>query len=360
MSIAIPPLSQSKQALLSCPLQYVEVVIGGKEAAPSQAATRGLFVHRVLCDYVKHLQNTKQRKDLEYFARSMKGVPPDAREILEGQADRIELDPEQIYAAELHCKIGEDFEGTLDLVLVENPSAATIIDWKSQFFAMDPDTFQGKLYSLFLFDMNPQFEVVTFELRFVRWGGKSRSITFTRDDVPMLQAEAQRWRDLQVSLHKYHHLGDVDAQAGAHCIYCPLLSNGCPIENNPAKSPEEALQKVLYFQEAIKAHSDILREYCKETPVSVKDGRGIEYRAEWGLTDSKKFGIECLPTIQKWDKAQKDNVLSKVSLSGLGTPLRAKKREDLADELANFCEVVPKPRFKIGKAGEQTEDGDDE
>jgi hypothetical protein len=370
----IPPLSQSRQSQLSCPLSYVEQQIRGHKAPQSEAARRGQIIHQTLCTYVRNLgqdrgSGPKRAKDPGYFICLLKGLPPDVREILEPQAERIEFDPEQVYATELHCTMDADFranvlesnasyDSTLDLVLVHESTRATIIDWKSQFAAIDPDTFQARLYSLQLFMLNPQFERVTFELRFVRWGGKARSVTFTREQVPELQQEARRWRELQIKLHQEKRAAG--ALPGTHCVYCPLLANGCPVEDNPAGDPKSMLAKVLYFREAIKGFSATLKTHCDEHgPISVKDGVGNEYRAEWGIGERKRYPLDALPVIQKWDKQREKGFMQNLSISGLGTPLRARKREDLADELANYVEVKTVPKFRIGKVGEAEEENGD-
>jgi len=45
-----------------------------------------------------------------------------------------------------------------------------------------------------------------------------------------------------------------------------------------------------------------------------------------------------------------------LSISGLSSLLKAKKRSALADEAANFAEMKTKPKFHIGRAGEQDDE----
>lgn len=375
----IPPLSQSRQSLLACPLSYVEQIIRGNNKSQSMAAARGQVIHSVLCKYVRELAKAKLKKHPEYFATLLKGLPADAREVLEPQAEIIEVEPEEIFAAEFYSALTQDFkpwrktvqagiedepngpaayESTLDLVLVKDPSAATIIDWKSQFAAIEPDTFQARLYSLQLFMLNPQFEKVTFELRFVRWGGKHRSVTFDREDVADLQAEARRYREMQVQLHKEaeEKNGTFEPHIfpGTHCFYCPLLGAGCPIEENPAEDVETSMLKLLYHREAIKKFDPIVREHCNlNGPLHLKDGAGNLYEAMWDVSAQKKISIDALPVLQKWDKEREKGFLRYITLSGISSKLKAKKREALADAVANFAEVTTRPRFRLGKAGEE-------
>ena len=371
MQSKVPPLSQSRQALLACPLSYVQQVIKKNSGPESMAAVRGRIIHSVLCNYVRELAKAKLCKRPEYLLTLLKGLPADAREILEPQAERIEINPEEIYKAEFYCAMDCDFqpttlpeieyESTLDLVLVKNPSDATIIDWKSQFAASEPDTFQARLYSLQLFMINPQFEKVRFELRFVRWGGKARSVTFARGDVPALQAEARRYREAQIQLHKEaeekNGTFEPHVFAGSHCVYCPLLGAGCPIEENPAADIETTMLRVLYHREALKKFEPAVRAHCDlNGPLNLKDGVGNLYEAMWDVTNENKISIDALPTLQKWDKEREKGFLQYINLSGISGKLKAKKRADLAEALANFVEMRTKPRFRIGKVGEQAEE----
>lgn len=371
MSTSIPPFSQSRQQLLACPYSYVEQVIRGNKVPSGEAARRGTAIHDFLNLYVKHLSGHKLRRDYAFFEHLLKGMEPSARIILEDLRE-MEIDPDTIYSTEHRISLTEDFapdpnraapayEGTLDLILVTDERRAMIIDYKSQFAAVDPeDTFQGRFYPMLLFCANPMFEEIEFTLRFLRWG-KERSIKFCRDDVERLQAEARQWREMQVKLHGLIDPRFVESEAspGNHCVYCPLLWDGCPIEKNPfSKEPKELVRRALYHKMALKAHMDVLKPHCdKDGAVQITDSIGNKYEAGWEVQERKSYNLDVLPTLLEWDNDHKsDPVIPKLTVSGLTQLVKAKKRADLADTVANFAEVKAQSRFRIGKIGERDDE----
>ncbi len=372
----IPPLSQSRQALMACPYLYTEAVVEGHRAPPTLDSKRGQEIHEVLSTYVRHLAKTRQQADYEEFDRLVDELVNlrDALDVLAMVRERLTIDPEKVWQTEVHILLDDAFqviddgalpprpsyEMTLDLVLVHDPVTGEIQDYKSHYRTFDPDTFQAKLYSLGLLKLNPKLEKVYFRLEFVRWG-IGRSVTYTRDDVPKLEAEARKWRKHQLKLHEASAQLRI-AQPGSHCVYCPLLGNGCPLgERNPyaEMSLEERLRQVVYMREAVKKGLEVIKDHCAaEGPLEYTDDAGNRYRAEWGVKDRKSFPlVEALPILDQYQRATRDEILPKLTISGLGTLLRAKKRQDLADELANVAEVRTGARFQIGRMkGEKVED----
>jgi len=343
-------------------------MIHGLNQVTGQAARRGIACHEFLRAYTQHLVKTKRTQDLEWCAEHLKGIEPSAIEILDGIYPEFTIDPEVVYATEQHITMDESFkvgakkpayELTIDLIELHEETLAKITDYKSQFQAIDADTFQARLYSLGVFMLNHTIEQVEFQLKFLRWG-KARSVTFTREQIPELQAEAKRWRERQISLHEADRQKfPIDALPGSHCVYCALLGDNCPVEANPYEGVETHLRKALYFKAAYQKSFEILKAHCDEGgPVKAPDGTGVLYEAAWGVSESTKYGLDCLSQVQLWDSKMKDDLQKKITLSGLASPLKAKKREPLADTLANLVITETKPRFRIGKAGQS--DGEDE
>lgn len=365
MSKPVPPLSQSRQALLACPVSYVEQVINGNKEPASEASSRGSTIHRFLSEYVRHLVATKQKKDEEKFDAMLARMEPSAKAILLEMAT-FEIDPELVFATEFHICLDVDFkavshhdepsyEMTLDLIELLDEHTAEITDYKSQFQAIAADTFQARLYSLGLMMLNPQINEVRFHLRFLRWGTEKTAI-FTREHIEELQDEARNYRAFQLALHSG---GPAEALPGTHCVYCPLLAAGCPIEKNPYQDPAGHLRNALYFRQALKKSEQIVRTFAdKNGPLYIRDANGTEYEAAWRTQVRKKFSIEALPTLMAWQKKMNDLILPKLSLSGLSNLLKAKKRQDLADECTGYCEAETVARFHIGKVGD--ENGQDE
>jgi len=376
--MSIVPLSQSKQALLACPHSYVEQIIRGNKSPSSEASRRGTAVHQFLSEYTRHLINERLEQDLDWFDEHLDGLLPDARELLGGLRKDFKIDPEVVLGTEYYITLNAefapcpadqaDYEMTLDRVTILSDTEAEIDDYKSNFMAFEADTFQTKLYSLGLLMMMPSLEKVTFRLQFVRWN-RDKIAKFTRNDIPALQAEARQWRKIQEQIHMHNAFDAVPpakslivypVYSGSHCVYCPLLAAGCPIEKNPYKDPTGQLFNVLYFKAALKRAEEAVRANAdKLGPLTVRDGIGTEYTGAWTIVEKRSYDINCLPVVLAWDKKKKDDLLHKLTVSGLSSPLKAKKRAELADELANFVEVKAESQFKVRKVKEEEEDGDE-
>jgi hypothetical protein len=145
---AVPPLSQSRQGDMACETLYVRKHVQGGRVPESEAAARGIQVHKILAAYINHLVRTNRSTDLEVFDALMKSVGAEARGVLEKFRDSHAFDPEKILATELHIVLDENFlpierpgegeqmvayEGTLDLVVLHSIADAEIDDWKSYY-----------------------------------------------------------------------------------------------------------------------------------------------------------------------------------------------------------------------------------
>jgi hypothetical protein len=197
----------------------------------------GIEIHQVLASYINHLVRTRRATDLEVFEALVKGAGDEAREVLEKFRGNHAFDPEKILATELHIALDENFlpiehpdddeqigeyEGTLDLVMIHSLTEAEIDDWKSYYQVIDADTFQSKFYPLLLMCLNPSLESVKFVLEFVRYGA-SRSVEYTRKDLPWLKELAQRERTRQRKLHGLNRSHKLKTSPGRHCTWCPFL-----------------------------------------------------------------------------------------------------------------------------------------
>jgi hypothetical protein len=196
-----PPLSQSRRGDMACETLYVRKHVQCARVGESEPAARGIEIHQILATYINHLARTARTTDLEVFDALMRGVGPEAREVLEKFRDNHAFDPEKILATELHIALDEnfvpieppcddgqmaDYEGTLDLVMLHSLTGAEIDDWKSYYHVIEADTFQSKFYPLLLMCLNPSLERVKFVLEFVRYG-VSRCVEYTRTDIPWLK-----------------------------------------------------------------------------------------------------------------------------------------------------------------------------
>lgn len=383
-AVELPPLSQSRQGDMACQCLYVYKHVVGALTPNSSAAERGIEVHHVLATYINQLVKTKRSTDLGLFDRLASGAGSDAREVLESFRDNHIFDPDRVLATELHIALDDAFnpienaapgtgkpqtdrtscasyEGTLDLVLLDSVTDAEIHDWKSYYQIIDPDTFQSKFYPLLLMCLNPSLQRVKFVLEFIRYGA-SRSVEYTQQDVPWLKELAKRERTRQQRLHEScsHSPEEIKASSGRHCTWCPLLLNGCPVSRaNPyaQMTAEERLRFALWLQEAEKQNTKALKDLMVEGgPVRYRDENQTEYVADFVPVEKKFYPYEeATVVLDEWLKTHTEDreFTNKLTVSGLSSPLKAKKRAELGAKLGEIAEVRVDTELKVGRIKEE-------
>ena len=372
---AIPPLSQSRYGDMACETLYVQKHVQGAILGESEPAARGIEIHQVLASYIDHLVRTRRATDLEVFDALMKGAGDEAREVLEKFRGNHAFDPERILTTELHIALDQNFlpiehpdddeqigeyEGTLDLVMIHSLTEAEIDDWKSYYQVIDADTFQSKFYPLLLMCLNPSLERVKFVLEFVRYGA-SRSVEYTRKDLPWLKELAQRERARQRKLHGLNRSRKLKTFPGRHCTWCPLLLNGCPVaETNPyaRMTAERRLRFALWLQEAEKQNTKVLKDLMvKRGPIHYRDGNQNEHLAEFVPVEKKFYPYrDAISILDEWLGTHPDEqgLREKLTVSGLSSPLKAGKRAELAQKLATIADVRLETELRIGRVRNNT------
>src|SRR6266571_2833415 len=367
---SIPPLSQSRHGDMACETLYVRKHVQCARVGESEPAARGIEIHRILATYINHLVRTKRSTDLETFEALIKQAGAEAREVLERFRDNHVFDPEKILAAELYIALDQDFhpiedsndggqtpeyEGTLDLVMLHSLTEAEIEDWKSYYQIIDADTFQSKFYPLLLMCLNPSLERVKFVLEFVRYGA-SRSVEYTRKDLPWLKELAQRERARQRKLHELNRSSKLKTSPGRHCTWCPLLLNGCPVaDTNPyaRMTAERRLRFALWLQEAEKQNTKVLKDLMvKRGPIHYRDGNQNEHLAEFVPVEKKFYPYrDAVSILDEWFSAHSDEqgLRDKLTVSGLSAALKAEKRAELAQKLAGVADVHFETELRIGR-----------
>jgi len=381
----IPPLSQSRQGDMACQLLYVHKHVIGGPAAESEAAARGTEIHRILATYINHLMRTGRSTDFAFLDCLMTGSGnSEVVQALERFRNNHAFNPEQVLGTELSISLDEGFkpkerasfrerdpgpagcppasyEGTLDLVLLPSITEAEIHDWKSYYQIIDPDTFQSKFYPLLLMCLNPSLQRVKFVLEFVRYGA-SRSVVYTRQDVPRLKDVAERERARQEQLHKMSAHGgeNLKASPGRHCTWCPLLLNGCPVaKTNPygQMTEEERLRFALWLQEAERQNTMLLKDLLVEKGrISCKDQNENKYVADFVPVEKKFYPLDgATAVLHEWLKTHPEdsNLLSQLTVSGLSSPLKARKRAELAGKLCEVADVRVNTELRIGRVKEE-------
>src|SRR6266851_941411 len=370
--LSVPPLSQSRYGDMACQTLYVHKHVLRGPIIESGPAARGIEIQGILADYLNHLVRTGRTTDLQAFDALMRGAGTEALEVLEKFRNNHAFDPEKILAPELHVALDENFlpiehlcddrqiasyEGTLDLVILHSLTEAEIDDWNSYYQMIDADTFQSKFYPLLLMCLNPSLERVKFVLEFVRYG-VSRCVEYTRKDMPLLKELAQRERARQRKLHELVSSGDrgLKISPGRHCTWCPLLLNGCPVaETNPygQMTPEQRLRFALWLQDAEKQNTKVLKELMVEHgPIRYRDENESAYVAGFVPTEKRFYPYQDgVSILDEWFTTHPDewSLREKLTISGLSSAIKAEKRAELAEKLAEIADVRVETELRIGR-----------
>ncbi len=411
----IPPWHQSTEILTSCPHFYIESEINNNRLPGGMDSARGLQVHRTMASYTSHCALKGVSVDLAAFDQFAAGAGPVAARILAGVRDGFEVDYRHILATELTLSLDEDFTptdipeaiagmgaqdsendaavvGTLDaLYSFPEQGAMRIDDYKSHPRPFDPaDKLQCKTYSLMIFAHFPWVMRVTFRLIFVRYRNVVREVEFTRSDVPDLLAAVKSARARQVSIHADYEAGKaIDAVAGNHCCYCPLLSNAkCPIAKyNPQMqlTPEQRLNFNLWYSQFSRQNNAAMRTYVQETGkrITLKDFNGKSYIFGEQEKEAELFPVfqmdgetiaftqithqPVLPIIDLLADYAADNPDDSrwmrnvvISSSSLRKYLKANKRSFLDQAIEDTCEKVTKVSLRVSKPLDAVPDEEDE
>ncbi|MGP8268926.1 MAG: PD-(D/E)XK nuclease family protein [Terracidiphilus sp.] len=372
----IPTLRQSSYEKMACPHSYAAQEIEGKRMPSGLQSQRGTEIHTVMSRYIDHCVKRQVPADWAKFDELAAGAGPEASTILEGLRDNYAVDWEHVYGTELTMGINiagnegdeDDTTGTLDVLLFLNEQKAKIEDFKSHPRPFDPDTFQSKVYALFVLLLFPSVQEVAFELIFVRYANCRRSATFTRADVPMLAMQVRHGRERQLRIHEQHDAGEIlESYPGNHCCYCPLLqtAQACPIADfNPHATMQlvDRLKFAIWAQQVKKVNDDVMKAYVDATgePIETRDANGRLYQIGVVSSESAQYPLPMvLEALTDWEHASGEDLKPKllVSSTKLKQFAKAKKRVVLDQYLHDHAETISKPKFKISTPAE-TDNGE--
>ena len=193
-------------------------------------------------------------------------------------------------------------------------------------------------------------------LEFVRYGA-SRSVEYTRKDLPWLKELAGRERVRQKKLHELATVGDCELKAspGRHCTWCPLLLKGCPVaETNPYSqmTAEERLRFALWLQEAEKQNTKVLKDFMVERGgIQYRDGNQEEYSADFVPVEKRFYPYrDAISILDEWFTVHPEErgLQDKLTISGLSSGLKAEKRAELAQKLSDIAVVRVDTELRIG------------
>jgi hypothetical protein len=372
--VQIAPLSQSGHEQMACGYGYRAVHVHRRSRAGNQWSALGQEAHRIVSAYVEHLVTTRQPTDYDFFDSLLDGVSLENLEGLDRVREMLVIEPEKVFGTEQYIALDEDFallvmervdgdhrsggdpriayEGTLDMVLLHSPTEAEIPDWKNHFLIAPADTFQAKFYPLLLFCALPSLETIHFRLEYLRWGA-SRAASFTRSDLPRLKRMARMVRQRQRRLLQLAKEPKATPHKG--CIYCPLLLDGCPMDQaNPyAKlSAKQRLRLQIYLDVARDTNLALLKEWAERKPVSVRDENGVTYTGSFTPKSRTSYALaSTLPVVEAWDRDHPDDQLYthlSIGASELNSLAKAKKkRPKLAETLSSVATLTPYTEFQI-------------
>jgi PD-(D/E)XK nuclease superfamily len=357
---ALPPLSQSMYESMACPASYQARYVHGAESPANEYSELGQEVHAALSLYAQHLRDKDVDEDWAFFETTIRLFSEEAQKILAGFIGSMKFNPQTILTSELRF-IDDDAAGTPDLITMESPVDATIWDYKNYFEMIEADTFQSKLYPLLLFRHNPNLDTVRFVLVFVRYG-RTKEVTWTRDQVPALEKVVANARQRQAAIHATEGLAR--AIPGRACEYCPLLRTArCQVNAwNPYATMTESdrLRYVIFLRSALKGSTDIIRSAARFHPVTASDDNGRTYEAAFLPTEKRT--IPLLPGLEILNDhfhTYGEDLSSKacISRTSLASLRSAKKRMHLDQALHDIEAVKETTTFKISKVNpEQAND----
>lgn len=355
-ALSIPPLSQSRHERMACAASYVYSEVYDYKSPANEYSELGNEVDAILYSWGMHNKYEKSpATDQVVLEGVLKLSSHEAQEIIRHFLDNFTMNWQQIVGMQLHLMGGDELEGTLDCLSDEGRGHFRVTDFKNYFRVFQPDTFQAKLYPLLVFLNYPDAKSVDFTLAFTRYGC-TRTVSYTRADVPQLMELVAASRTRQIHMHADPQQYEKDAVPGKHCIYCPLLRmRECPLEGrNPMEmSPSERLQWQEYLRRAAKANDAVLKEFAMYGDVKA-EANGKKLKGGFVLKETKQYPAgPALVLLNDWKTATdgQDDLISDLhfSRSALASKLKAKKRATLDQAMDDIAQVEQRTEFEISE-----------
>lgn len=355
-TLTAPPLSQSRYERLACPASYVWSEVYGDKSLDNEDSILGNEVHALLFNWAAH--NWREKSDVTdqiHIETMLHCASHDAAEIVRHFLDNFTLDFSKIVALERYMTGGDDLEGTPDVVQKLTAGHYRVTDWKNYHQIIEAKTFQSKLYPVLVFLNFPDAKVVEFQFAFTRYGC-TRTVSYSREDMPALMGLVEAARTRQLQLHEHPQQYEKEAVPGKVCIYCPLLrKRGCPIEGrNPMEmDPSERLQWQAYMKRAMKANDAVLKELAMHGDLQA-ESEGRQLKAGFVLKETKQYPAgPALVLLNEWKETTdgKDDLIADLhfSRSSLAGKLRAKKRAILDQAMDDIAVTEQRTEFEISE-----------
>jgi len=132
-------------------------------------------------------------------------------------------------------------------------------------------------------------------------------------------------------------------------------------ETNPygQMTPEQRLGFALWLQEAEKQNTRVLKELMVEDgPIRYRDENQSEYVAGFVPIEKRFYPFQDgVSILDEWFAAHPDEraLRQKLTISGLSSAIKAEKRTELAQKLAEIADVRVETELKIDRASSQSQ-----
>jgi len=249
-----------------CPLRFKRKYIEKRPEPPSEALDRGIAVHEVIAEYVKHCLATGVQTDLD-FLRSVQGTD-EVMEILETYANSHLLEPGKYEIEEMwKIPLGPfTFWGKVDLLQDCGWDVAIIdakTDWQLRSQTdIDKDQ-QLRTYAWMASIKYPEAQEFHCAIDFVRHG-VIRDTTYTIDDIPAIE------KSILAKVEEIEADKKFQARPGPSCSYCAFTADcravtAGNIETvSDLEEAEMAAAQLLAIKARAKALEDLLKPWCSE------------------------------------------------------------------------------------------------
>jgi hypothetical protein len=336
--------------------------------------------------YQQHLKDEKLESDTEFMEKLAADykhpaveVMTDVRQLAKAFAEADVFDhehsvPEWPLGAKydgttlINCDFNDPaavYRGKLDRVEVHEPMSI-VWDWKTSWAMLSPAqmdaNIQAKMYAVLWFAAQPSASAVRVNFWYVRWNS-IRYRDYNRDELDLMIDDLEHFREIRNEAIKKNKWEPVP------CSKCKWCEFQCPLKTKLVKAsaflvprkPEDVKELVnaLTIVKAAEAQlTDLIKFWAEEHgPVAgdrttygftKKDSTSYpldrmlaemtspEFLTSLGLdpADGKPAVEWVLEVIKHW-AVHHDLSLGKLNVGKLGTYLKAKKRADLKEHLAN-------------------------
>lgn len=320
------------------------------------------------CDY-------EQGWNLEYL-KTHKAVDADLI-----ANDWISTRPDYIAGVELLLSVTEDWQpkdyvpwfdtpgryqtdayagGSLDLLLMPEPQAAVIEDYKTSRTTGSVDPDEGACYALNVFMHFPGVEQVTWRWRFVRLR-YTKEVVYTRDQVDDLKRIVNAWGRRIDSIKERHAAGE-RLEANPFSVACPSCRIRCPHREAATLptdlSPPSTREDAVDLAERIHTASvwgerarDLLHNWMAEhgdleLPSGTEAVLETSEQRSYPLTQLLPvLGVDGVPDTSPHFDVPLGNLT--VASSKLHSYARAKKRQGLRERLDVIADKKPVTKLRI-------------